>query len=174
MKNLIKSIAVVALVFASVSCSKEEYKDYGTVSISKIAEITPEFSNFKEALEVTGLGATLEASGKYTVFVPNDDAFAAILGGQTVADFNADPANAGVLSTILKYHIVSSELLTTNLTAGQTIATMQGQNLTVRIDADGYMYLEDQNGGISYLLSQDVECTNGKLNAVDAVLLPSS
>lgn len=125
MKNLIKSIALVALVFSVVSCSKDEAKDYGTVSIAKIIEITPEYSSLKEALDITGLTPPFEASGSYTLVAPNNDAFDAVLGGFTVDPFNT--ANPDVFATVLKYHIIASKVLSSGLSDGQSVTTLQGQ-----------------------------------------------
>lgn len=174
MKNLIKSIALVALVFASVSCSDtstNEQKDYGTVSIAKIIEITPQFSSLKEALDITGLTPTFEASGSYTLFAPNNDAFDAILGGLTVDQFNT--ANPGVLATVLKYHVIASKVLSSGLSDGQSVTTLQGQTFTVNIAAEtGEVTITDANGGTAYVIAFDVKCTNGIIHPIDAVLLP--
>src|SRR6218665_2975096 len=183
MKNLIKSIAVVALVFASVSCSNDEAKDYGTTSLAKTIEETPEFSSFSEALEITGLKSTLEESGSSTVFVPTNDAFGAVLGGLSIEDFNT--ANPGVLSTVVKYHIVPNGVYTKDLTDGQTLTTSSGQTISVSVEDNpvfpeyddtfgGYeetsYYL---NGGASRIFARDGKCTNGTINVIDAVLAPA-
>ncbi len=171
MKNLFKSIAVVALVFAAVSCSEDAPKDYGTVSIAKIIEITPEFSSLKEALDITGLTPTFEDAGSYTLFAPNNDAFDAVLGGLTVAEFNT--ANPGVLATVLKYHVVASKVLSGSLTDGQSVTTLQGQTFTINISAEtGDVTITDANSGVAYIIAFDVDCTNGVIHPIDAVLLP--
>lgn len=185
MKNLIKSIAVIALVFASVSCSDSktnEQKEFGTASIARIVEATPSFSNFNDALEITGLKSMLEGSGKYTVFIPNDDAFAAVLGGMSVEDFNT--ANPGVLESVIKYHIVPNGVLVKDLTDGQTIATsLSGQTIGVTLEANPYFPEYDETLGgyeeTSYYLNsvariygRDVKCTNGTVNEIDSVLQP--
>lgn len=171
MKNLIKSIALVALVFSAVSCSKDEAKSFDTVSIAKIIEITPEYSSLKEALDITGLTPTFEASGSYTLFAPNNDAFDAVLGGLTVDQFNT--ANPGVLATVLKYHVVASKVLSSGLSDGQSVTTLQGQTFTVNIAAEtGEVSITDANGGTAYINAFDVKCTNGIIHPIDAVLLP--
>ncbi|MDI1316360.1 fasciclin domain-containing protein [Flavobacterium sp.] len=171
MKNFIKSIALVALVFSAVSCSKDEAKDYGTVSIAKIIEISPEFSSLKEALDITGLTPTFEDAGSYTLFAPNNDAFDAVLGGLTVEEFNT--ANPGLLATVLKYHVVTSKVLSGALSDGQSVTTLQGQTFTVNIAAEtGEVTITDANAGTAYITAFDVECTNGVIHPIDAVLLP--
>ncbi len=182
MKKLLKSITLLTLIFAAVSCSSDSPKAFEKVSISKIAEITPEFSSFNEALQVTGLKSTLDGSGNFTVFVPTDDAFAAILGGLTVTEFN--DANPGALEQILKYHVVNSEILTKDLTDGQTISTAAGQDITIGLEANTYYpEYDDTLGGVEQtsifvnssarVYARDVKCTNGSINVIDAVLTPA-
>ena len=182
MRNLIKGIALVALVFTAFSCSKDEPKDFQTSSIAKMAEITPEFSSFKEALEVTGLTSTFEDAGNYTVFVPTNDAFDAVLGGLTVAEFDA--ANPGVLEQVLKYHVLGARVLSTDLTDGQEAATLQGQNITVELLPNIYFPDFDADLGdyeetsiyinSARVFARDVKCSNGIIHVIDNVLLPSS
>ncbi|WP_396156894.1 fasciclin domain-containing protein [Flavobacterium sp.] len=183
MRNLIKGIALVALVFTAFSCSKDEAKDFKTSSIAKIAEITPEFSSFKEALEVTGLKATFEDAGNYTVFVPTNAAFAPVLGGLTVAEFNT--ANPGLLETVLKYHVIANAgVLSKDLTDGQVVTTLQGQNITVALEPNTYFpdfdsdLLDFEETSIfinsARVFARDVKCTNGVIHVIDSVLLPPS
>jgi len=183
MRNFIKSIALVALVFTAFSCSKDEAKDFETTSIAKIAEITPEFSLFKEALQVTGLKSTFEAAGNYTVFVPTNDAISAVLGGLTVAEFNT--ANPGLLEAVLKYHVIANAgVLSKDLTDGQVVTTLQGQNITVTLEPNSYFPdfdpdLSDYEQTSIFINSarvfaRDVKCTNGVIHVIDSVLLPSS
>ena len=188
MKKLIKSIAIVALVFTAFSCSKEEQKTYPKASIAKLATVTPELSDFKEALDVTGLTATFEDAGNYTVFVPNNTAFAAILGGMAVTEFNT--ANPGVLATVLKYHVIANAgVLSKDLTNNQTVATLQGQNITVNLIPNTYyplidpdlntyeqtsIFIKDAMNNSSRVFARDVMCTNGVMHIIDAVLMPAN
>lgn len=184
MRNLIKGIALVVLVFTAFSCSKEEEPSLKTSSIAKIAEITPEFSNFYKALEVTGLKSTFEDAGNYTVFVPNNVAFGAVLAGQTVEEFNT--ANPGLLETVLKYHVIGNAgVLSKDLTNNQSVATLQGQNIVViltpnpffpEVDTDLLDYEETSIfiNTSARVFARDIKCTNGVIHVIDSVLLPGS
>lgn len=184
MKNLIKSITLVALVITAFSCSEEKAEDFETASIAKIAEITSDFSSFNEALEVTGLKSTFEAEGNYTVFVPTNAAFASVLGGLTVEEFNT--ANPGLLETVLKYHVIANaKVLSSDLTNNQSVATLQGQNITVTLTANAYFPDFDPDlldfeetsvflNGSARVFARDVNCTNGVIHVIDSVLLPGS
>jgi uncharacterized surface protein with fasciclin (FAS1) repeats len=132
MKNLLRNFTLVVISFLAFSCGEEENKNLPSTSIAKIIEVTPEFSNLKEALEITGLTSTFEESGDFTVFVPTNDAFAAVLGVLTVEEF--DTANPGVLETVLKYHVLGARVLSSDLSDGQEAATLlEGQNITVTL-----------------------------------------
>ncbi|WP_293874848.1 fasciclin domain-containing protein [Flavobacterium sp.] len=188
MKKLIKSIAIAALVFTAFSCSKEEQKSFQKVSIAKLATVTPELSIFKEALDVTGLTATFEDAGNYTVFVPTNTAFASVLGGMTVTDFNT--ANPGVLAKVLKYHVIANAgVLSKDLTNNQSVATLQGQNITINLIPNTYypaidpdlntyeqtsIFVKDAMNNSSRVFARDVLATNGVIHIIDAVLMPSN
>lgn len=182
MKNLLRNITLVTISFLAFSCADEENKNLPSTSIAKIIAVTPEFSSLKEALDITGLTSTFEGSGDFTVFVPTNDAIAAILGGLTVEEFNT--ANPGVLESVLKYHVLGARVLSKDLTNGQQAATLQGQNITVNLipntfypdyDADLGDYEETSIFiNSSRVYARDVTCSNGIIHVIDAVLLPPS
>ena len=183
MKNLTRNFALVIIIsFLAFSCEDEQNKELKSTSIAKIVATTPEFSSLKEALEVTGLTSTLEEAGDYTVFVPDNDAFAAELGSLTVQEFN--DANPGVLANVLKYHVLTSRVLSKDLTDAQLVPTLLGQNLTVSLQPNAFYPEYDVDLGAyeqtsvfindSRVFARDVKCSNGIIHVIDSVLLPSS
>ena len=182
MKNLLRNFTLVAISFLAFSCSDEGNKNLPSTSIAKIISVTPEFSSLKEALDITGLTSTFEGSGNFTVFVPTNDAFAAVLGGLTVEEFNT--ANPGVLENVLKYHVIGARVLSSDLTDGQEAATLQGQNITVTLSPNAFYPEYDTDLGdfeetsvfinSSRVYARDVKCSNGIIHVIDAVLLPAS
>jgi transforming growth factor-beta-induced protein len=181
MKNLLRNFTLVVISFLAFSCEDDQVKDLAPTSIAKIVAATPEFSSFKEALEVTGMTSTLDGAGTFTVLVPNDDAFAGVLGGLTVTEFN--DANPGVLENILKYHIINSDVQTKDLTDGQEISTSLGQNITINLEDNPY-YPEYDNdlGGVEQIsiyaneariFARDAKASNGRINVINAVLTPA-
>lgn len=182
MKNLLRNFTLVAISFLAFSCGEEENKNLPSTSIAKIIAVTPEFSSLKEALDITGLTSTFEESGDFTLFVPDNDAFAAVLGGLTVEEF--DTANPGVLEEVLKYHVLGARVLSTDLTDGQEAATLQGQNITVDLVPNIYFPEFDTDLGAyeetsvyinnARVFARDVKCSNGIIHVIDTVLLPAS
>ena len=120
-------------------------------------------NTLEAAVVAAGLVETLSGTGPFTVFAPTDNAFASLPAG-TVETLLADPT--GTLTQILLYHVVGAQALSTNLTNGQTVATLQGQTVTVTINADGVFINNAQ------VTVADIVTDNGVIHVIDAVLLP--
>ena len=120
-------------------------------------------NTLEAAVVAAGLVETLSGTGPFTVFAPTDAAFAALPVG-TVETLLADPT--GALTQILLYHVVGAQALSTDLTNGQTVATLQGQTVTVTINADGVFINNAQ------VTVADIVTDNGVIHVIDAVLLP--
>ena len=77
--------------------------------------------------------STLSGDGPFTVFAPTDDAFTA--AGIDLASFDTDEENA-TLVDILTYHVVSGQVLSTDLTDGMTATALNGDELTFTVSTD--------------------------------------
>jgi uncharacterized surface protein with fasciclin (FAS1) repeats len=182
MKNLLRNFTLVVISFLAFSCEKEENKNLPSTSIAKIIEVTPEFSSLKEALDITGLTSTFEGSGDFTVFVPTNEAFAAILGGLTVEEYHA--AYPCSLEKILKYHVLGSRVMSNGLTDGQMATTLLGEDVKITLEANAYYPEIDPDLGAveeksifineSRVFTRDVNCSNGIIHVIDAVLQPKT
>lgn len=121
------------------------------------------FKTLVEAVKAAGLVETLKG-GQFTVFAPNDDAFAELPKG-TVEGLLKDIPK---LKSILTYHIVKGAFPTSDLRDHENITTLQGQD--VKIDAT------DNRGSIKIndaaIVQSDVEADNGVIHVIDKVLLP--
>lgn len=177
MKNFMKKIALVAIAFIAFSCSSDfEEKNISKKSIVEIAKITPELSSFVAALERTGLTETFDQPGNYTVFVPDNAAFASLLTSLGYTQLSQVPVP--LLTDVLKYHVLNSRVLSSSLTDGQTAATLQGQNITINIDTVANVTtvsVIDANTTTadSEIGARDIRCTNGIIHRINAVLLPN-
>jgi uncharacterized surface protein with fasciclin (FAS1) repeats len=120
-------------------------------------------NTLEAAVVAAGLVETLSGTGPFTVFAPTDAAFAALPAG-TVETLLADPT--GTLTQILLYHVVGAQALSTDLTNGQTIVTLEGQTVEVTINADG-VFINDAQVTVA-----DIVTDNGVIHVIDAVLLP--
>lgn len=170
-----KKIALVALAFIAFSCSSDfEEKNISQKSIVEIAKITPELSSFVAALDRAGLTETFEQPGNYTVFVPDNAAFASLLSA--LGAENLEALDVTLLSNVLKYHVLSTRVLSTNLSNGATAATLFGQNITVNIDTTAdEVTITDGNALTSdaTVIARDIDCTNGVIHRINTVMLPN-
>ena len=124
---------------------------------------SPVHTTLETAVVEAGLAGTLSGDGPFTIFAPTDDAFANLPAG-TLDALLMDPT--GDLAKILQYHVLSGEVLSSDLTDGQIATTLLGQEITVTIDASGVMI----NNAL--VTAADIRTFNGVVHVIDAVLLP--
>ncbi|MEZ4988126.1 MAG: fasciclin domain-containing protein [Saprospiraceae bacterium] len=124
---------------------------------------SPDHNTLEAAVIAAELADDLSGAYHSTVFAPTDAAFAALPAG-TVEALLQDPT--GDLAQILLYHVVGATALSTDLSDGQTITTLQGDDVTVTINADGVFI----NG--AQVTVADLVADNGVVHVISAVLLP--
>ena len=122
------------------------------------------FKTLAAALTAAGLVDTLNSAGPFTVFAPTDDAFAKLPEG-TVDKLLKDVPK---LTAILTYHVLSSKVMAADVMKmdGKTAKTVNGADL--KISTQGGVNL---NGSV-HVTKTDIDCSNGVIHVVDAVLMP--
>ncbi len=80
------------------------------------------------AVKAAGLVDTLKSEGPFTVFAPNNAAFAALPAG--TVETLLKPENKSTLVDILTYHVVSGKYKSSDLTDGLVLTTVEGKTLT--------------------------------------------
>ena len=122
------------------------------------------FKTLAAALTAAGLVDTLNSAGPFTVFAPTDDAFAKLPEG-TVDKLLKDVPK---LTAILTYHVLSGKVMTADVMKmdGKTAKTVNGADL--KITTQGGVNL---NGSV-HVTKTDIDCSNGVIHVVDAVLMP--
>jgi uncharacterized surface protein with fasciclin (FAS1) repeats len=124
------------------------------------------------AVKAADLVETLKGPGPFTVFGPDNSAFAKLPAG--TVETLIKPESKAALQDILKYHVVSGKLLAADLTDGQVLTTLNGQKLTV-MKKDGKVMLQSETAGnVATVLTADVIQSNGVAHIIDSVLLPKS
>jgi len=123
------------------------------------------FTTLVAAVKAAGLVETLKGKGPFTVFAPTDEAFAKLPAG-TVEALLADIPK---LTSILTYHVVSGKVMAADVVTmdGKEAKTVQGS--PVKISTAGGVKLN----GTSNVVKTDIECSNGVIHVIDAVILPS-
>jgi uncharacterized surface protein with fasciclin (FAS1) repeats len=179
-------IATAALVAAS-ACSKNGNssangpKDVQTPKAQKaagdktIAAGLAANSQFVAAAKAAGLDQTLAGPGPYTVFVPDDAAFAAAPAGT----FDSNSQNRAQLTGVLTNLILPGTVMVADIDKAidsgkgkAVLATMGGGTLSATKDG-GKTVLTDAAGHKATITKADEQYTNGVVHHVDAVLLPS-
>lgn len=135
------------------------------------SNVTTLVSLVKQADLVT----TLKSEGPFTVFAPNNDAFAK-LPEATVKSLQ-EPANKAALANILTYHVVSGTYTTADLKVmaqkGETLTSVQGQILTPVLE-DNVLKIQDDSGNKVTIQTADVISSNGVTHVIESVLMPKS
>lgn len=120
------------------------------------------FKTLVTAVKAAGLVGTLKGKGPYTVFAPNDAAFAKLPPG-TVESLLKNKAK---LATILKYHVIPGRV---------KAADVMGKKLTVKtaaglpVNVEGTMGVKVNDASV---IQPDIEASNGVIHVIDTVLLP--
>ncbi|NAY93172.1 fasciclin domain-containing protein [Muricauda sp. JGD-17] len=187
MKALINltRISLVILLLTFTSCSDD---DNGTqppendTNIVETAQATAELSSLVSALQKADesssndLISALSGGGPFTVFAPTNAAFSDLLaqldGFDSLDDFNSEELQ-NLLAVILTYHVISgTAALSTDLSDGQTLTTLQGATLSV--STTGGVFIGDATDTDAQVTTANVETTNGVVHVIDKVLLPQT
>ena len=128
----------------------------------EVAEANGNFTTLIKALKAAGLDDDLAGAGPYTVFAPTDAAFNA-LGAATVDALLKDTRK---LQQILLYHVVGDEIMSTDLTNGMEVVTLQGSPVGFTLTG-ATAKVQDSN-----IVVADVEASNGVIHVIDKVMLP--
>ena len=122
------------------------------------------FTTLAKALQAADLVDTLKGDGPFTVFAPTDEAFAKLPKG-TVEGL-LKPENKEKLKGILTYHVAAAKAMSSDLSDGQDVKTVNGKSVKVSIDGKTVMV------GDAKVVKADIAASNGVIHVIDAVLLP--
>ena len=137
--------------------------DTSNETIAAIATGNKDLSTLVAALKAGDLVTTLEGKGPYTVFAPTNAAFADI---QSTVDTLLEPGNKTDLQQVLTYHVVPGTYTAADLTDGQKLKTVEGQDLTVSV-MNGVVKV---NGAT--VEASDITASNGVVHVINKVLVP--
>ena len=136
-------------------------------TVVEVAVASGSFPTLVAAVQAAGLVDVLSSDGPFTVFAPTEDAFAAALAA---LDMTAEDllGNTELLTAVLTYHVLplaapAEVVLTLD---GQSVATVNGAEVTVSIDGDTVMVND------ATVVATDIAASNGIIHVIDSVLLP--
>ncbi|MEM9272176.1 MAG: fasciclin domain-containing protein [Cyanobacteria bacterium P01_F01_bin.143] len=118
------------------------------------------FSTLVTAVKAANLVDTLKSPGPFTVFAPNDAAFAKLPPGtiQTLVQ------NTPQLARILTYHVVSGKLMQADLAKVDSVISVEGSPISIDC-SDSF---EVKNATV---IAADIEADNGVIHVIDNVIL---
>jgi uncharacterized surface protein with fasciclin (FAS1) repeats len=104
----------------------------------------------------------LNGPGNYTVFAPDNAAFAKV-NASTLADLQN---NTTALTQLLSYHVVPTKLLANNFTGSGTLMTLNGLSLPFSVSGTTIQV------GNATVTEADINATNGVIHVINGVLMP--
>lgn len=120
------------------------------------------FTTLSRAIEAAGLFDTLNSGGPFTVFAPNDLAFAQL----TEDELNGLLADKAQLKSILTYHVVPGRVSANDVVNLTELTTVNGKTLKVEV-RDGEVFINNAR-----VVATDVQAANGIIHVIDTVLVP--
>lgn len=125
-----------------------------------------QFKTLAAALQAADLVDALKGKGPFTVFAPTDEAFSNLPKG-TVEGL-LKPESKAALTGILTYHVVSGTVDAGKVVKLTNATTLNGQRIDIAVKDGGVMVDKAK------VLVTDIECSNGIIHVIDAVILPTS
>ena len=120
------------------------------------------FTALAGAATSANLVEPLESLSDVTIFCPNNDAFQKLAGtGANITDEQ--------LAEILQYHVVQGAVgYSTTLSNDLKLPTLAGEELTITIDEEGGVFVNNAR-----VINSDILIANGVLHVIDTVLNPA-
>lgn len=157
-------IILFSSLFALTSCQKDDDVPVTPVSntITDVVVKSDDFSTLEAAVLKAKLEDTLKAAGPFTVFAPDNAAFAAS-GITSIAGFTE-----AQLKSILLYHTLKTRILAAGVPAGPNakVTTASGDSVFVTSKSSGVFI-----NGIK-VTQADIITDNGVIHRINRVLLP--
>lgn len=172
-------IAAVLLVGLAGSCTDSDdvgdnYTTFTGETIKEFLDNNPEYSEFETALDSAGALPLMSSYGKYTCFIPGNQAVDEYVARKGFASFQAFLDSASAVREMVYYHIIDGEsngvgtYTTTKFTTGNIeTKNMLGRYLYTTVTDDGTSWMINNE---SKILSANNAMVNGVVHVVDRVV----
>ena len=168
--RLFCTVLAIVMIYCPVMISAQDKRDSmpdsvagGLLSIMEVLVADSNFTVLAEAIDAAGLSEMLEEDGLFTLFAPNDSAFAK-LPSQVLEKLLKDKKR---LKELLACHLVPNELLVTDMVEAKTAVTLNDETIIIT-EKDKQVMV---NGAL--VIAKDIRCFNGVIQIINTVLLPS-
>jgi uncharacterized surface protein with fasciclin (FAS1) repeats len=150
-------VVVMAMSFSSRATAQEK-------DIVETAVAAGTFKTLATALTEAGLIETLKGAGPFTVFAPDDKAFAKI----PKAKLEALLKDKEALKKVLLYHVVSGSVMAKDVMGmnDKMAKTVQGSEAKITVKGKSVMV------DAATVTATDIKCTNGVIHVIDSVIMP--
>ena len=159
---MIKFVALAALSLAALSVSRPALAQDKT--IVEIAVSNKDFSTLVSLVKAAGLVETLSSAGPFTVFAPNNAAFAKV-PKPVLEKLGKNPE---ALKQVLTYHVVPGKVMAADvlkLKNGTMVKSVEGCEIKV---GNKKNVMVDK----AKVIKTDIEASNGVIHVIDSVILP--
>jgi len=172
------SLTVIFLILANLSCenhfSDARYDENDELQIMDYIDSHVELSVFRELIDYTGKRNLLKTAGTYTLFAPNNQAFANLfarlsVNGKTVSSISDETPEFWL--NYFKYHLLDEKINTNSLEPGPLpVPTVLNNKYVIADIRDSYSSIKLNN--MATILEYNIEMSNGYINITDEVLSP--
>jgi uncharacterized surface protein with fasciclin (FAS1) repeats len=189
--QFVKILFAVVIAFTAFSCTDEDKQEITKLpTIVEIASADANYSIFVRLVKTCNLANTFSAPGSYTVFVPDNAAFATIgITDATIDVLDANPllpANATNIATykkVLQNHVVNIGTRIVDLIPSVSNSGYNKSFATVGTSTTTFFsfYVNNSSGvakvnggsaltGGADVVRQDIDASNGIVHLIDRVL----
>lgn len=137
--------------------------DMSQKNVVQVAIGSKDHTTLVAAIKAAKLVDALSNAGPFTVFAPTNAAFDKLPAG--TVDGLLKPESIDDLTNILQYHVTVGVFKTENLSDGQVIGQVNGNDVTIGVK-DGKVTVNGAN------IIASVPASNGIIHVIDGVLLP--
>jgi len=164
--SLLSTALLAGFAGDTCSSSKSACAAHVDKNIVETALAADSFSTLVTALKAADLTAALAGEGPFTVFAPTNEAFAKL--PQEKLEYLLDPANKGLLQSILTYHVAPGKLMAAQVVQSKNSTTLNGQRVEFAVTDGGV----NVNG--ASIIKTDITCSNGVIHVIDSIIIPST
>jgi uncharacterized surface protein with fasciclin (FAS1) repeats len=157
-KRIIAVIAVACAIVLPVSAATAA----SSKNIVETAAASKQFSTLVSLVKKAGLVKTLSGDTDYTVFAPTNAAFAKV----PKKTLNMLLGNKSMLRKVLLYHVLPGKVPAAKVVKTASAKTAEGADVKFSVRGKSAFVNE------SKIVKTDIECSNGIIHVIDAVLIP--
>ncbi len=154
--------AGVTLLLSAVAARANADEAAAEKDIVDTAIAAEQFETLVTAVTAAELVDVLKGEGPFTVFAPTDKAFSKV----PKENLESLLKDKEALQSVLKYHVVPGKVMAADVVKLKSAKTALGKTVKIAV--------KDRTVTINgaKVVKTDIECTNGVIHVIDAVLLP--